>query len=49
VFEGNGLDARWDGTVKGQPAPSDVYLYMIRVECPDREERVLSGDVSLIR
>ncbi len=49
VYEGTGLDASWDGTISGKPAPSDVYLYMIRVECPDREERVLSGDVSLIR
>jgi len=49
VFEGSGLDASWDGTIKGKPAPSDVYLYMIRVECPDQEERVLSGDVTLIR
>ncbi len=49
VFEDSGLDASWDGTINGTPAPSDVYLYKIRVECPDMEERLLSGEVSLIR
>ena len=49
VFEANGLDAEWDGTIKGKPAPSDVYIYMIRIECPDLEEELLQGEVSLIR
>jgi len=49
VFEGEGLDAAWDGTIKGKPAPSDVYIYMVRIICPDMEEGLIHGDVTLIR
>lgn len=29
IYESTDPKARWDGTVNGQPAPSDVYLYRI--------------------
>ena len=49
VYTSTGLDSQWDGTIDGTPAPSDVYIYMMRVECPDFEEELLHGDVTLIR
>ncbi len=38
----------WDGTFKGEPAPSDVYIYIIIVKTNCIIER-LQGDVSLLR
>jgi gliding motility-associated-like protein len=49
VYEGT---APWDGTFKGEPAPSEVYVYLIRIGCPavvEAKERVLKGDVTLLR
>lgn len=39
----------WDGTVNGEPAPSDVYVYRIIVRRRDGMEVVRKGDVTLIR
>lgn len=38
----------WDGAVEGNPHPSDVLIYMIRIETNEGIEE-LSGDVALIR
>ena len=49
VYEGTGP---WDGTYKGKPAGSDVYIYDIVVGCPvgvDADEKQLRGDVTLLR
>jgi gliding motility-associated-like protein len=45
----NGLNG-WDGTLKGKPQPTEVYIYRIEMLRPDKvtvEEK--SGDVTLIR
>ncbi|MEL6668856.1 MAG: gliding motility-associated C-terminal domain-containing protein, partial [Bacteroidota bacterium] len=39
----------WDGQVRGQPANSGVYVYMITLELVTGEEVLLSGDVTLVR
>jgi gliding motility-associated-like protein len=38
----------WNGTIDGQPAPMDVYVYIIEVECSGTRSRLV-GDVTLIR
>lgn len=38
----------WDGAVDGNPHPSDVLIYMIKIETNEGVE-VMSGDVALIR
>ena len=48
VFEASGNSANWDGFVDGKPGVSDVYVYVIRVVCPDGDEQYV-GDVTLIR
>lgn len=48
VFETKGLDG-WDGTQKGEAAPSDVYIYNIVVRRFDDIEVRLKGDVTLLR
>jgi gliding motility-associated-like protein len=50
VHDGSGLvDHGWDGNIDGEPAPSDVYVYLIVLEFPDGEVVSESKDVTLIR
>ncbi len=39
----------WDGTINGEAAPSDVYVYRMRVRLVSGEEKVDKGDVTLLR
>ncbi len=39
----------WDGTINGLTAPSDVYVYRMRVRLVDGQEKVDKGDVTLLR
>ncbi|MBC7776028.1 MAG: gliding motility-associated C-terminal domain-containing protein [Phycisphaerae bacterium] len=39
----------WDGTINGEVAPSDVYVYRMRVRLVSGEEKVDKGDVTLLR
>lgn len=50
VYEAAGPDARWDGNVDGNPAPSDVYIYLIQVDIPKSGRfEELKGSVTLVR
>lgn len=49
VYKGRGP---WNGKQNGEPAESDVYIYLIKVGCPvsvPAEGKVLKGDVTLLR
>lgn len=39
----------WDGTYKGEQLPPDVYGFYLRVVCPDEQELVKKGNITLIR
>ncbi len=39
----------WDGTLKGQPLPSDVYVYMIEITCDNNAVVPFKGNVTLLR
>ena len=39
----------WDGMYKGEPAPPEVYIYVITIECKDGDNRVFKGDLTLIK
>ncbi len=39
----------WNGTINGNPAPSDVYVYRMRVRLVDGQEKIEKGDVTLLR
>ncbi len=39
----------WDGTFRGKPCTSDVYVYVIVVEFLDSSTKLYKGDVTLIR
>ena len=49
VYDNETPEQGWDGTHKGKPAPSDVYIYTIRVATDDCNVAEDVGDVSLIR
>lgn len=48
-FPANSQAMGWDGTFKGKPAPSDVYVYIIEVICNNAQIVALKGDVTLVR
>lgn len=53
VYEGNSLNARWDGTYKGSICPVGVYVYSIRFHKPSPRnyegKGLLKGTVMLLR
>lgn len=50
VYREESGNPRWDGTVRGRPAPTGTYLYAIRYRNPRTgEEGVRSGEVVLLR
>lgn len=49
VFEDTGNNPRWDGKLNGDPAPADVYIYLVDAINEDQVERIYKGDVTLIR
>ncbi|MEO6758369.1 MAG: gliding motility-associated C-terminal domain-containing protein, partial [Saprospiraceae bacterium] len=48
VYVGSGGAARWDGTINGKPAPSDVYVYRLVVDCAG-QKMPLTMEVTLLR
>ena len=42
-------DFKWDGTYKGKPVPTGVYVYVLDVIFKDDSVQLFKGDVSLIR
>lgn len=48
VYTGSGKSAAWDGTIDGEPAPMDVYVWVIEALC-EGVKKVQKGDVTLLR
>ncbi len=42
-------DRGWDGTFKGQKAPSNTYVWMAEIDFIDGETKLYQGNVTLIR
>ncbi|RYZ23343.1 MAG: PKD domain-containing protein [Chitinophagaceae bacterium] len=49
VFETTDRKTGWDGTVKGQLQPMDVYAYTLEVTFVDGRKATKKGDITLIR
>ena len=49
VFNTENLLDGWDGRVKGQIQPMDVYAYTLEVEFFDGTKTTKKGDITLIR
>ena len=39
----------WDGTYRGKQLPPDVYGFWLRAVCPNGEELIKQGNVTLLR
>ncbi len=48
IFMQSGSNVYWDGTWLGNQLPSDVYFYMLEVQCPDGAASY-KGEVTLMR
>ena len=48
-FSANSPASGWDGTVKGKPAPSDAYVYIMEFICGNGIIIPYKGNVTLIR
>ncbi|TAF93219.1 MAG: PKD domain-containing protein [Bacteroidetes bacterium] len=49
VFETNSQANGWDGTYKGKPQPSGVYMYVIKMTLKDGTVQDRKGSINLIR
>ena len=48
-FKANDESLGWDGTSKGQKLNSDVYVYMIEIQCDNNSTLVYKGNIALIK
>lgn len=48
VYTGSGKTAAWDGTIDGEPAPMDVYVWIIEAAC-EGEKKMQKGHITLLR
>ncbi len=49
MFETTNPLQGWDGKFNGEELPPDVYGYYLRVVCPNEEELIQKGNVTLLR
>ena len=49
MYETSNLHNGWDGNFNGEPAPPEVYAYLVRVRLPNGDIGDFKGDVTLIR
>ena len=49
IFYTKSLRNSWDGTFRGQPAEAGVYVYHLRLKCPDTNIFTKTGNVTLLR
>jgi trimeric autotransporter adhesin len=49
IFESNSQSAGWNGTYKGKPQPSGVYMYVCQLTLRDGTTEVKKGSVNLVR
>ncbi len=49
IFESTSLDNGWDGTFRGKLVDPDTYDYYLEAVCTGGEERIIKGNITLIR
>ncbi len=49
IYDNNEPGTGWNGTYKGKPAPSDVYIFTVKLATDDCNLGEKVGDISLIR
>ncbi len=49
VYESYNAQESWDGTYRGKPLDTDVYVYVINVTMQDGTTKIIKGDITLLR
>lgn len=49
VFESTSPAVGWDGTFKGRPSDPDVYDYYLEAICINGQEKLIKGNITLLR
>jgi gliding motility-associated-like protein len=49
VFETTNLDVKWDGTFRGQSVDPGVFVYYFEATCPNGDQKIYKGNVTLVR
>jgi len=49
VFTSSSMNTKWDGTVRGEPQPAGVYVYIITYPDLQKQLRQQKGTITLIR
>lgn len=49
VYDNGDINKGWDGTFKGEPCPSDVYVYVIEVNYFNGKQELYRGEITLVR
>ncbi|MCH2020895.1 MAG: gliding motility-associated C-terminal domain-containing protein [Saprospiraceae bacterium] len=49
VFDGTDTSINWDGNYQGVDQPSEVYIYILRYKIPSQEEKIMKGEMTLMR
>jgi len=49
IFESNNQSAGWNGTYKGKPQPSGVYMYVCQLTLRDGTTEIKKGSINLVR
>jgi gliding motility-associated-like protein len=49
VFRTTDIFAEWDGTFRNEALPPDVYGYWLRVVCPEGNDLIQKGNITLLR
>ena len=48
-FKANDATLGWDGTFKSQKMNTDVYVYMIEIQCDNNSTLIYKGNIALIK
>ena len=49
VFSSTDPTKGWDGNFQGTPAQTGVYAYLVKYTTTGNEEKVIKGNVTLVR
>jgi len=49
IYRSQNVFGEWDGTFRGEELAPDVYGFYMRVRCPEGEELIQKGNISLLR
>lgn len=49
VFESTSINDGWDGTLRGKPMNTGIYVYVVKADFYNGTSKTLKGDVTLVR